>query len=125
MSLLSDQQVLTPEFLSGLELLNGQDESKVSQIFSRIMEFEIEIRSNPERNKTSAFTSSEKQKLRSVLNEIQSQEQVCCFTRYSRALYLKKRFFIDRTIEIQIVIRITYPCQSYLGNKHGFSIKKN
>lgn len=76
MSLLSDQQVLTPEFLSGLELLNGQDESKVSQIFSRIIEFEIEIRSNPERNKTSAFTSSEKLKLRSVLNEIQSQEQL-------------------------------------------------
>ena len=77
MSLLSDQQVLTPEFLSGLELLNNQDESKVSQIFSRILEFETEIRSNAERSKTSAFTSSEKQKLQSVLNDIQSSEQVC------------------------------------------------
>jgi hypothetical protein len=76
-SLLSDEKVLIADFYSGLELLNFQDDSKVELIFSRLLEHETRIRSKlvPD---SPAFSQEEKQKLKTVLNNIQSEQQVTC-----------------------------------------------
>ncbi len=76
-SLLSDEKVLSADFCSGLELLNFQDDSKVELIFSRLLEHETKIRSKQVPDSV-AFSQEEKQKLETLLNNIQSEQQVTC-----------------------------------------------
>lgn len=75
MSLLSNEHVLSAKFASGIKSLNFQEEAKIEIIFLRLVEHETRIRSEPEPG--SAFTEVEKQKLVSVLNNVDSVDQVC------------------------------------------------
>lgn len=74
MSLLSNENVTSAQFSSGIESLNFQEESKVELIFLRLVEHETRITSGP--GHSSAFSDHEKQKLVSVLNNVSSVEQV-------------------------------------------------
>lgn len=80
MSFLSNELLLSPDFFSGVDLLNLQEESKIELIFLRLVEHETRIRSEPEPSSSStvadAFSDEEKQKLTSVLAGIDSVEQV-------------------------------------------------
>ena len=76
MSLLSDDKLINVDFKSGIELLNLQDESKVGQIFLRILEHETRIRIGPELKNEMAFNDAELKKLGSVLNNVETSEQV-------------------------------------------------
>ena len=76
MSLLSDDKLINVDFKSGIELLNLQDESKVGQIFLRILEHETRIRIEPELKNEMAFNNAELKKLGSVLNKVETSEQV-------------------------------------------------
>ena len=74
MSLLSNELV-GAQFIAGIETINFQEESKIELIFLRLVEHEMRIRSESEPG--SAITDVEKQKLVSVLNNVNSVEQVC------------------------------------------------
>ena len=78
MSFLSNEQLLSPEFFSGIGLVNLQEESKIELIFLRLVEHETRIRSEPDPSSasTDAFSDDEKQKLASVLAGTGSVEQV-------------------------------------------------
>ena len=76
MSLLSDDKLINRDFTIGIELLNLQEVSKVEQIFLRILEYETRIRTEPELKNRTVFTEVELQKLRSVLNKVETPEQV-------------------------------------------------
>ena len=76
MSLLSDDKLINVDFKSGIELLNLQEESKVVQIFLRILDRETRIRIEPELTNAMAFHDAELKKLRAVLNKVETSEQV-------------------------------------------------
>jgi hypothetical protein len=78
MAFLAREHILNPEFVSGIKLLNLQEDSKTELIFSRLIEHEARIRSEPEPTLTSesAFTDEEKPKLISLLTGVESLDQV-------------------------------------------------